>query len=109
MIFLHHYLDEGLKTKYLTVKDSLVLWNSLKKRFDHSKMVVHTKTQYDWHYLWLQDFKSVNEYNSTTSRITSQLTLCGENITDKNMLEKIFSIFLCFEYAPTVTTSRKEI
>ncbi|KAM3376099.1 hypothetical protein P3S68_014813 [Capsicum galapagoense] len=30
MIFLRHHLDEVLKIEYLTTKDPLVLWNSLK-------------------------------------------------------------------------------
>ena len=34
LIFLHHHLDESLKNEYLTVKDSLVIWQSLKDRYD---------------------------------------------------------------------------
>ena len=34
LIFLHHHFDESLKNEYLTVKDSLVLWQSLKDRYD---------------------------------------------------------------------------
>ena len=41
----------------------------------------------------LQDFKSVSEYNSALFQISSQLKLCGENITDADMLEKTFSTF----------------
>jgi hypothetical protein len=41
----------------------------------------------------LQDFESVGEYNSAIFRITSELKLCGEKITDEDMLEKIFSTF----------------
>ncbi|XP_071912281.1 uncharacterized protein [Coffea arabica] len=93
MIFLRHHLDEGLKVEYLTVKDTLVLWQDLKERFDHLKLVVLPKARYDWLHLRLQDFKSVKEYNSAIFRITSQLSLCGEKITDKNILEKIFSTF----------------
>ncbi|XP_027154933.1 uncharacterized protein LOC113755067 [Coffea eugenioides] len=93
MIFLHHHLDEGLKLEYLTVKDHLVLWRDLKERFDHLKLVVLPKARYDWLHLRLQDFKSVNEYNSVMFRITSQLSLCGEKVTDEDMLEKIFSTF----------------
>ncbi|XP_070029995.1 uncharacterized protein [Nicotiana sylvestris] len=40
MIFLCHHLDEGLKMEYLTVKDPVILWNNLKDRYDHLKMVV---------------------------------------------------------------------
>ncbi|XP_027099100.2 uncharacterized protein [Coffea arabica] len=93
MIFLRHHLDESLKTEYLTVKNPLDLWISLKERFDHLKLVVLPKTRYDWLHLRLQDFKSVPEYNSAMFRITSQLKLCGENVTDEDMLEKTFSTF----------------
>ncbi|XP_021734894.1 uncharacterized protein LOC110701570 [Chenopodium quinoa] len=65
MIFLHHHLHEGLKNEYLTVKDPQILWSNLKE----------------------------SEYNSAMFKITSQLKLCGENITDAEMLEKTYSTF----------------
>ena len=78
MIFLRRHLHEGLKAEYLTVKDPLVLWNSLKERYEHQRMVILPKARYDWMHLRLQDFKSVSEYNSTIFRISSQLLICGE-------------------------------
>jgi len=93
MIFLRHHLDEGLKMEYLTVKDPLVLWTNLKDRYDHLKLVVLPQARYDWIHLRLQDFKSISEYNSSMFKIISQLKLCGENITDHDMLEKTFSTF----------------
>ena len=93
MIFLRHHLHEGLKIEYLTVKDPLILWNNLKERYDHQKTVILPKARYDWMHLRLQDFKSVSEYNSAMFRISSKLQLCGEKITDADMLEKIFSTF----------------
>ena len=45
MIFLHHHLDEGLKMKYLTIKDFFILWNNLKERYDHLKMVILTQAR----------------------------------------------------------------
>ena len=93
MIFLRHHLDEGLKMEYLTVKDPLVLWNNLKDRYDHLKLVVIPQARYDWIHLRLQDFKSISEYNFSMFKIISQLKLCGENITDHDMLEKTFSTF----------------
>ncbi|XP_015060467.1 uncharacterized protein LOC107006424 [Solanum pennellii] len=93
MIFLCHHLDEILKIEYLTVKDPLVLWKNLKERFDHLKMVIHPKARYDWMHLRLQDFKSIHEYNSAMFRITSQLKLCGETVSEIDMMEKTFSTF----------------
>ncbi|XP_056690139.1 uncharacterized protein [Spinacia oleracea] len=93
MIFLRHHLHEGLKIEYLTIKDPQVLWSNLKERYDHQKTVILPKARYDWLHLRLQDFKSVSEYNSAMLRITSQLKLCGEKITDAEMLEKTYSTF----------------
>ncbi|KAI3467739.1 hypothetical protein Pfo_024402 [Paulownia fortunei] len=74
MIFLRHYLHEKLKTEYLTT-------------------IILPKAHYDWIRLRLQNFKCVTEYNSAMFKFTSQLKLCGESITDEDMLEKIFSTF----------------
>ncbi|XP_040967810.1 uncharacterized protein [Gossypium hirsutum] len=93
MIFLRHHLHEGLKTEYLTVKDPQILWANLKERYDHQKTVILPKARYEWLNLRLQDFKSVSDYNSAMFRITSQLNLCGEKITDAEMLEKTYSTF----------------
>ncbi|KAK8322277.1 hypothetical protein V6Z12_A12G156300 [Gossypium hirsutum] len=93
MIFLRHHLHEGLKTEYLTVKDPQILWANLKERYDHQKTVILPKARYEWLNLRLQDFKSVSDYNSAMFRITSQLNLCGEKITDAEMLDKTYSTF----------------
>ncbi|KAK5812130.1 hypothetical protein PVK06_027541 [Gossypium arboreum] len=93
MIFIRHHLHEGLKVEYLTVKDPLELWKNLKERFDHQKTVILPKARYDWMHLRLQDFKTVSEYNSELFKISSQLKLCGENITDEDLLDKTFSTF----------------
>ena len=93
LIFLRHHIDEGLKSEYLTVKDPLIIWTSLKERYDHQNTVIIPKAHYDWLHLRLQDFKSVSDYNSVLFKISSQLKLCGENITDEDMLEKTYTIF----------------
>ena len=69
MIFLLYHLHEGLKMEYLIVKDALMLWNNLKDRYDHLKLVVLPQARYDWIHLRLQDFKSISEYNSSMFKI----------------------------------------
>ncbi|CAM8885676.1 unnamed protein product [Rhodiola kirilowii] len=93
MIFIRRHLHEGLKSEYLTIKDPSILWKELKERYDHQKTVILPKANFDWTHLRLQDYKSVSDYNSAMFRITSQMKLCGEKITDKEMLEKTFSTF----------------
>jgi hypothetical protein len=93
LIFIRRHLHEGLKNEYLTVKDPLVLWNKLKERYEHQKTIILPTARYNWIHLRLQDFKTVSDYNSAMFKITSQLELCGEKITDADMLEKTFSTF----------------
>ena len=38
-------------------------------------------------------FKTVSEYNFALFKINSQLKLCGEKITEEDMLEKTFTTF----------------
>ena len=55
--------------------------------------VILPEARYDWHHLRLQDYKSESKYNFAMFKITSPLKLCGENIIDKDMLEKTNSTF----------------
>ncbi|XP_074328489.1 uncharacterized protein LOC141666401 [Apium graveolens] len=93
IIFLRHHIHEDLKSEYLTIKNPLTLWNNLKDRFDHQKLVHLPSARYDWINLRLQDFKSVAEYISAFFKISSKLILCGENIIDAEMIEKTLSTF----------------
>ncbi|XP_023875933.2 uncharacterized protein LOC111988376, partial [Quercus suber] len=93
MIFIRHHLHEELKIEYLTEKDLLTLRKKLKERYENHKSVILPKAHYEWMHLRLQDFKSVSEYNSTLSKITSQLKLCGEHVTKEDMSEKTLTKF----------------
>lgn len=93
LIFLRHHIHEDLKSEYLTIKDPLILWSCLKERYNHQKTVILPKARDDWKNLRIQDFKTVYEYNSTMFNITSRLRLCGEEVTDEEMLEKTLSTF----------------
>ncbi|KAL6548807.1 hypothetical protein OROGR_008573 [Orobanche gracilis] len=93
MIFLCHHIDESLKWQYVTLESPLELWEKLKERYGHLQMTILPKARSAWHNLRLQDFKTVQDYNSEMFKITAQLRLCGEKITDDDMLEKTFSTF----------------
>ncbi|CAN6716590.1 unnamed protein product [Malus baccata var. baccata] len=56
-------------------------------------MVIFPRALYEWTHLRIQDFKSVAEYNSVLFKITSQMKLYGDTITEENLLEKTFSTF----------------
>uniref|UniRef100_A0A1S3XPS1 Uncharacterized protein n=1 Tax=Nicotiana tabacum TaxID=4097 RepID=A0A1S3XPS1_TOBAC len=64
MIFLHHHLDEGLKSEYLTLKDPFQLWTGLKEGYDYLKATVLPRARREWMHLRLQEYKIICEYNS---------------------------------------------
>ncbi|XP_033131372.1 uncharacterized protein LOC103828570 [Brassica rapa] len=93
ILIIRHHLAESLKDQYLTIENPLDLWNELKSRYDHQRTVILPKARSDWRDLRIQDYNSVDEYNSALFKIVSKLKLCGESITDQDMLEKTFSTF----------------
>ncbi|XP_018488033.1 uncharacterized protein LOC108858638 [Raphanus sativus] len=88
---IHHHLQESLKIQYKTMENPLDLWNALQRRYDHQKTVMLPRAQYDWKHLRFQDYKTVDEYNSILFKIVSMMELCGEKITELEMLNKTFS------------------
>ncbi|KAL6285416.1 hypothetical protein ACE6H2_009806 [Prunus campanulata] len=93
MIFLRRHIHEALKSEYVVIDEPLVLWKVLCERYNHQKTVTLPKARYEWTHLRFQDFKTVSEYNSAMHRITSLMKLCGENISEEDMLEKTLSTF----------------
>ncbi|XP_013673925.1 uncharacterized protein LOC106378323 [Brassica napus] len=90
---IRHHLIEGLKDQYLTIENPLDLWTALQRRYDHQKMVLLPKAKYEWKNLRFMDYKSVDEYNSVLFKIVSMMRLCGEEVTEKELLDKTFSTF----------------
>lgn len=68
ILFLHHHYHEGLKTKYLIVKDSCALCSNLKEKYHHQKKVI------------------------LRLKLTINGCTCDCKNADKYMLEHIFSI-----------------
>ncbi|XP_052621637.1 uncharacterized protein LOC128127237 [Lactuca sativa] len=82
-----------LRFQYFDITDPSILWNLLKKRFDHQKDVILQNARDEWRTLRFLDFKKVNEYNLALFRICSQLKYCGQEVTDEDMLEKTYFTF----------------
>jgi hypothetical protein len=91
--FLRHHLHPNMKSEYMTERDPLVLWQSLKDRFSQQLTIVLPRAQQDWITLRFQDYKSVAAYNSALHRIVTKMRLCGQKITDGDMIEKTLSTF----------------
>ncbi|XP_048621822.1 uncharacterized protein LOC125596934 [Brassica napus] len=90
---IRHHLIEGLKDQYLTMENPLDIWTALHRRYDHQKKVLLPKARHEWKNLRFMDYKSVDEYNSVLFKIVSMMRLCGEEVTEKELLDKTFSTF----------------
>ena len=93
MVIIRHHLHEDLKAQYLTVTESKDLWHELKDRYDHQQNVMLPIARYEWLNLRFQDHKSISNYNSDLFRITTRLKLCGEEVSENEVLEKTFTTF----------------
>ncbi|XP_048634046.1 uncharacterized protein LOC106448162 [Brassica napus] len=91
--FIRHHLIESLKDQYMTIENPLDLWNALQHRYDHQKTVLLPKARNDWMNLRFLDFKSMDEYNSALFKTVSILRLCGEEVTEEELLEKTYTTF----------------
>ncbi|XP_048611433.1 uncharacterized protein LOC106433736 [Brassica napus] len=95
----HNYLQWGLDTKInLRSKelcDTIIKGNNEidKNRYDHQKTVLLPKARHEWKNLRFMDYKSVDEYNLVLFKIVSMMRLCGEEVTEKELLDKTFSTF----------------
>ncbi|XP_048615937.1 uncharacterized protein LOC111215294 [Brassica napus] len=90
---IRHHLNESLKDQYLTMENPLELWTALRRRYDHQKTVLLPKARHEWKNLIFMDYKSVDEYNSVLFKIVSMMRLCGEEVIEKELLDKTFSTF----------------
>jgi hypothetical protein len=91
--FLQHHLHPDLKFECMTERDPLVLWQSLKDCFIQQLTIMLPRAQQAWITLRFQDYKYVAAYNSALHMILTKMHLCGQKITDTDMIEKTLSTF----------------
>jgi hypothetical protein len=104
--FLRHHLHPDLKSKYMMERDPLVLWQPLKDRFSQQLTIVLPRAQQAWITLRFQDYKSVAAYNSALHRIVTKMRLCGQKITDADMIKKTLIHLPPWQHS-TATTIQK--
>lgn len=85
---MSHHLIEELRNQYRDIESPRCLWTELMSRYTK---VLLPKIRHEWMSLRFRDYGSVEEYNYTLSEIAHNLILCGEKLTDEELLEKTFS------------------
>lgn len=93
MILFRRHISSTMKSEFVDINSPKELWDNLKDRFDHQKTIWLPEARHDWLNLRFQDFKTVTEYNAEVCRIRALLQYCGEQLTDKDLLEKTYTTF----------------
>jgi hypothetical protein len=93
LVYIRRHLHPYLQIQSLHLVNPRELWENLQARFDHQKLMALPKARQDWMNLRVQDFTTVAAYNNELFRISSTLTLCGEPVSDSDLMEKTLSTF----------------
>ena len=93
LMVLRHHLDHALRLQYLQIKDPAELWAQLHARFDYQQTLFLPQARADWTNIRVLDFLNFAAFNSELHRITTQLRLYGQIITDAELIEKTLSTF----------------
>ena len=75
------------------MKDPAELWRQLEARFKHEKTIFLAQARHDWVNLRVYDFSDFSSYNAELHRIVSQLRLCGDTVTEPELIDKTLSTF----------------
>jgi hypothetical protein len=93
LLLLRRHLDQALRLQYLEVDDPADLWVQLHARFHHQQTFFLPQARTDWLNLRVLDFPDFVSFNSELHRIVAQLRLCGETVTENELIEKTLSTF----------------
>jgi hypothetical protein len=91
-IFRRH-IDPSLRQQYIQVEHPADLWTQLHERFHHKQTIFLPEARNDWINLRVLDFPDLISFNAELHRITAQLRLCGEIVTEAQLIDKTLSTF----------------
>jgi hypothetical protein len=75
-------------------EESHVLWVALQTHYEQQMDVILPEPNHDWTMLWLQDFKSIREYNHPAHKICARLRFCEKKHFKSDKIEKTFQTML---------------
>ena len=93
LMVLRRHLDHTLRIQYLHIENPAELWAKLQARFDHQQPLYLPQARSDWTNLRVLDFPNFSAYDEELHRILSQLRMCGQVISESELIEKTFSTF----------------
>src|SRR5450759_4903629 len=79
---IRHHLHADLQLEYLTEFNPTSLWDKLKSRFEHLRLISLPQARTDWINLRVLDHPTIASYNNSLFKITAQLATCGHPVDD---------------------------
>jgi hypothetical protein len=93
LLLLRRHLDQALRLQYIQIEDPARLWRELNARFNHQETMFLPQARSDWINLRVLDFPDFVSFNSELHRITAQLKLCGQTISEAEIIDTTLSTF----------------
>ena len=90
---LRRHMDSSMRHEYIQVEHPTKLWAQLQACFLHEKTIFLSHARHEWMSLRVMDFPDISSFNSELHRIVAQLSLCGEQITEPELITKTLSTF----------------
>ncbi|XP_004305764.1 PREDICTED: uncharacterized protein LOC101314781 [Fragaria vesca subsp. vesca] len=90
---MRRHMDTSLPWEYMSIKDPRELRVALEAHFGNIQDTILPDLKEKWNDLRFLDFKTVAEYNSEALCLKSMLQLCGETVTERDLIEKTLSSF----------------
>ncbi len=93
LLVIRRHMDASLRQQYIQVREPAELWSQLKARFKHEETLFLPQARHDWYNLRVLDFPNFQAFNAELHRVSAQLRLCGDKITDAELIDKTLSTF----------------
>ncbi|XP_004305629.1 PREDICTED: uncharacterized protein LOC101291077 [Fragaria vesca subsp. vesca] len=93
LMFLRKHIDPTLRRQYQSKHDPKDLWDALAERFGNIHSTLLPELIARWDEIRLLDYKKVDDFNRDMLCLQAQLSSCGVEKSDADMIEKTFSTF----------------
>jgi hypothetical protein len=72
LFIIRNHLHSDLKSEYV-MEESQSLWIALKCHYEQQKTILLPEANHEWTQIYLQDFKSIEDYNHVTHKVCAKL------------------------------------
>ncbi|KAG5460144.1 MAG: hypothetical protein BJ554DRAFT_7845, partial [Olpidium bornovanus] len=89
--YLWRHMARPLLDQYVLKHNPAALWKALAGRFNNQQVLLLPRAQDSWMTLRVLDYPSIASYDAKLHSIVAQLRLCGESVSEAQMIQKTLS------------------